>query len=76
METSYEAAISEDLDISTHKGGNVTLRRGVYLVRTFFNERGQMDGAVLWKIDKPTAPIRLTQPQYDALNGSRLFERL
>jgi len=76
METSYEAAISEDLDVSTRVDGNLTLQRGVYLVRTLFDELGQRDGAILWKINKPAAPIRLTKTQYDALDGSRLFEKL
>lgn len=76
MDTSFEAAIPEDVEVSGQADENVSIQRGVYLVRTLSNERGETDGAILWKLDRPAAPIRLSRAQYKALQRTKLFEEL
>jgi hypothetical protein len=75
MSTSFEAFVWNDLHISMHTG-SVRLMRGLYRVTTLHDERGRKDRAELTALDSPDQPIiRLTQVQFEMLDGTPYFER-
>jgi hypothetical protein len=75
MNADFEAAIWDDVDISTF-GGSVLVPRGIYMVTIMHNERGRRDGAQLARIDvEGEQPIRLTETQFELLDGTPYFER-
>jgi hypothetical protein len=75
MNADFEAAIWDDVDISTF-GGSVIVPRGIYMVTIMHNECSRRDGAQLARIDvEGEPPIRLTERQFEMLDGTRYFER-
>jgi hypothetical protein len=74
MDSTYEVVITRAIDISTN-GGNIRVRRGVYIVKVTFDDRGTSDGAVLTRIGADVDPIRLTRAQYEMLVATRFFEQ-
>jgi hypothetical protein len=75
MNADFEAAIWDNVDISTF-GGSVIVPRGIYMVTIMRNERGRRDGAQLARIDfEGEQLIRLTETQFELLDGMPYFER-
>jgi hypothetical protein len=75
VDSSFEAVILKDVDISTN-AGDLRLMRGLYVVTVKFDVRGAMDGAKLLRINPQGEwSYRLTQLQYAALDASGLFEK-
>jgi hypothetical protein len=75
MNAAFEAAIWDDVHISTF-AGSVIIPRGIYMVTIIHNERGRRDGAQLARIDLGgERPIRLTETQFEFLDGTPHFER-
>jgi hypothetical protein len=75
VNSSFEAAIWDDVHISTFTG-HVLIPRGIYMVTIMHNERGRRDGAQLARIDVDgERPIRLTETQFEFLDGTPYFER-
>jgi hypothetical protein len=75
MNADFEAAIWDDVDISTFTG-NVLVPRRIYMVTIIHNDRGRRDGAQLARIDmEGEKPIRLTETQFELLDGTPYFER-
>jgi hypothetical protein len=75
MNAGFEAAIWDDVHISTF-AGSVIILRGIYMVTIMHNERGRRDGAQLARIDIEGEPtIRLTETQFEFLDGTPYVER-
>jgi hypothetical protein len=74
MDAAFEA-VWDDVDISM-RGGNRLVPRGTYMVTALHDELGRKDGAQLARIDvEGEPPIRLTEDQFEMLDGTSYFER-
>jgi hypothetical protein len=69
---SFEAKITNPIDINTIAGGHFRRRPGQYRVTP-----DRQGGAELVRIDakQPTSPIRLTPVQWGILEAARFIER-
>lgn len=75
MSAKFEALIWNDLDIPLGPG-KTRLVRGLYEVTILKDERGRKAGAKLKALDVPGEPVtRLTQAQFEILDGTRFFDR-
>jgi hypothetical protein len=75
MDSSFEAVLRKEVDISMHSG-SVIVPRGLYVVTIMYDERGRKDGAQLSRIDpEGETPVRLSQAHFEMLDGTAYFER-
>jgi hypothetical protein len=72
MESSFEVIIRQEVNISTD-AGSVHLAPG-YILTIGRDDVGDLDGARLSRIDADGTPtIRLTQTEYEVLDGTRFL---